>query len=189
MGRGATFTPSRQEARGFQPQCASSAASASFPGEEAGGALGAPGNGARSRLRVPRGRAVISPFSQEICEKRLAGGERWKTQGQEQACLDQRPRAQLQSETSLNPFKSVQESSPIPLEMIYTSVRISPNQRSSRSPFPIETVPESCYLPFLPLHSVEAVLDHIRDGPVNIFLTPEKILASSIYPGSSPPAP
>ena len=38
-----------------------------------GGALGAPGNGARPRLRVPRGRALISPYPQEICEKCFAG--------------------------------------------------------------------------------------------------------------------
>lgn len=38
-----------------------------------GGALGAPGNDARPRLRVPRGRALISPFLQEIREKCFAG--------------------------------------------------------------------------------------------------------------------
>lgn len=46
-----------------------------------GGALGAPGNGARPRLRVPRGRALISPYPQEIREKCFAG-ERNQRQGE-----------------------------------------------------------------------------------------------------------
>ena len=42
----------------------------------------------------------------------------------------------------LHPFKSVQESSSAPLEMICTPIRISPKQRWSRSLSSLETTQE-----------------------------------------------
>lgn len=49
----------------------------------------------------------------------------------------------------LHPFKSVQESSSAPLEMICTPVRISPKQGWSRAPSSLETTQE-IMLPFSP---------------------------------------
>lgn len=89
---------------------------------------------------------------------------------------------------SLRPFNSVQESSSAPLEMNYTTIRTNPNQRWSRSPSPLETAQEICCLSLLTLHSIETILhpDHIRDGPmrdgpVNIFLNPNRDGPGLIY--------